>query len=167
MNKRYVSLFFVSLALVVAAVPATAACRVESGLPIGSILDLPNTHVILTGNKIVAILFAVNKPAQGFVCNGDGGVNPLPPGCTTDGFSALSAFSSNVASATQSPTSCKTFSVVVTNLGATKAGFRIRFEENRQTPSRRTFQVLFNVPAFNRLPVELPFTIVPVTDPLE
>ena len=167
MNKRYVSLLFVSLAFALAATPMMAACRFESALPIGSILDLTNTHVIQTQNKIAAIIFAVNKPTQGFVCNGDGGVNPLPAGCTTDGFSPKSAFSSNVASATQSPTDCKIFSVVTTTSGPVKAGFRIRFEENRQTPARKTFVVLFNMPAGFRLPVDLPFTIQPVVDPLE
>src|SRR5262245_8886790 len=143
MNRRFVSLLFVSLALALAATPMTAACRVELALPVGSILDLTNTTVVRTGANIAVILFAVNKPAQGFVCNGS--VITLPPGCTTDGFSPRPAFSTNVASATQNPSDCKVYSVVSAAQGAVAAAFRIRFEENRVTPARKTFTVNFSL----------------------
>ena len=166
MNKRFVSLLLVCLAMALAATPMMAACRVESALPIGSILDLTNTKVLRTGTNIAVIIFAVNKPAQGFVCNGS--VITLPPGCTTDGFSARPTFSTNVASATQDPSDCKIYSIVSAAPGAVGAAFRIRFEENRTTPSRRTFVVNFSlVGAGPRFPTAIPFTIKTVSDPVE
>ena len=166
MNKRFVSLLFVSLALILTAAPMMAACRVESALPISSIFDLANTKVLRTGTNIAVIIFAVNKPAQGFVCNGS--VITLPAGCTTDGFSPRPAFSTNVARADQSPSDCKIYSVVSTAPGAVSAGFRIRFEENRVTPARRTFTVNFSlVGAYGGLPMSIPYTIRAVPDPLE
>jgi hypothetical protein len=166
MNKRFVSLMFVCLAVALTATPMMAACRAESTLPIGSILDITNTRVLRTAANIAVIIFAVNKPAQGFSCNSS--VITLPPGCTTDGFSPLSAFSTNVASATQDPSDCKIYSVVSAAPGAVSAGFRIRFEENRVKPSRRTFTVNFSlVGAAPRFPTAIPFTIRAVPDPVE
>jgi hypothetical protein len=166
-TKRIVCLLFVSLAVALTATPIMAACRPESLLDITDIISPKETRVLRTGPTGIAIFFVL-KQAQGFVCNGNGGVNMLPPGCTKDNFQFKPEFSSNVKAAIQAP-SCFGFNVEANSQAGTRAGFRIRFEENMQTPKRRTFQVVVDLSsAFTGTrPVPIPFTLRAIPDPVE
>jgi len=163
--KRSVALLFLFVLLTVAAAPVRAACRPESTLPIDQIFDLNATKVVRTGAKTFIVTFAVQKQ-QGFVCGGDGGTLPLPPGCTTDGISYKPELSMNVASATQTA-DCHTFNVVAINAALTQVEFRIRFEENKRTPKRLTFFLTVDLSSKFTQPAALPFTPKVVPDPVE
>jgi len=163
--KRSLALLCLFVALAMVAAPAMAACRAESALGIGDILDLNASKITRTGAKTFVVTFAVQK-RHGFVCGGNGGTLPLPPGCTTDGISYKPEFSSNVASAVQTA-DCHTFTVTVNNVAQTNAAFRIRFEEDKRAPKRKTFVLQVNLSGGFTQPTTLPFTWSVVADPVE
>ena len=165
--KRSLALLFLFLfvALTMAAAPAMAACRAESVLGVEDILDPFTTTITRTGQKTFVFFFVV-KPRHGFVCGGNGGALPLPPGCTTDGISYKPQFSSNVASVVPGA-DCRVFTVTLNNVAPAGVAFRIRFEEDKGAPRRKTFLTLLNPSGAFTKPAALPFTWKDVSDPIE
>lgn len=165
MSKRILVLLCLVFALAMAASPVMAACRAESPLALGDVLDLNASTVTRTGAKTF-VVFLVLKPRHGFICGGNGGNVPLPPGCTTDGISYKPDFSSNVASAVPAA-DCRVFTVTATNTGVTNVAFRIRFEEDKRTPRRETFVLSVNLSNGFTQPTSLAFVPKAVADPIE
>lgn len=145
------------------ATPIMAACRPESALAIGDIIDLKATQVKRVAADEFTIFFVL-KTTQGFVCGGNGGVNKLPAGCTKDGFSYRPELSTNVRAAIQAP-SCYGFTVASVNQAGVRAAFRIRYEEGKQSPKRRTFVIAADLSGAFTGPGPLPFTAKAVPDP--
>lgn len=162
---RPLALLFAFVFLAGVAAPAVAACRAESALTLGQILDLNKSTIRRTGPKTVVLTFVL-LPQHGFVCNGNGGTLPLPPGCTTDGITFKPDLSANVASVI--PTAdCRVISVNTTNTGRTTIGFRIRYEENRLATKRKTFTLTFDLASAFTQPTNLPLNVQVVPDPIE
>ena len=163
-TKRFVSLLLMSFALALAATPMMAACRQDTNLPLGQLLDNAS-FAVRTGQRTFFLHLVVNS-AQGFKCNGNGGTLPLPPGCSTDLIIYKPNFSTNVASVT--PTSgCGDFNVAETNQGVVKVAFRIRYELNKRSPSRQTIVLPFDLPAAFSGPSMLTLAPIAVPDPIE
>ncbi len=163
--QRSLSLFFVVLAFLLSTGTAHAACRAESALALGDILDLNASTIQRTGPRTVVFRFVVQS-RHGFVCNGNGGTLPLPPGCPTDGIAFKPEFSSNVASAIPS-SDCRVITVNTTNTGRTTVAFRLRFEEGRISPKRETFSFTFDLTSPFSQPINLPLNPQSVADPFE
>ena len=163
-TKRFVSLLLMSCALALAATPMMAACRVDTNIPLSQLLD-PSSFAVRTGQKSFFLHLVINS-AQGFRCNGDGGILPLPPGCSTDLIIYKPNFSTNVASVV--PTSgCGDFTVTEVNQGSVVVAFRIRYELNKRTPARQTIQLPFILPAAFTGPTMLTLAPQTVPDPVE
>lgn len=128
----------VVLLLMIATLPAAAACRPESGLACNQVIDPNNTQVVQTGPRTFSIVFAVAQP---FRCGGAGG-GVLPPGCPTDGVQFKPDISRNVASAVPSSQLCTIFSGTANATGDVEFGFRVRFEQGKSFAPRRKTCVL-------------------------
>jgi hypothetical protein len=164
-TKRFVSLLLMSFALALAATPMMAACRQDTNLPISQLLDLNSSFAVRTGQKTFFLHLVVN-PTQGYLCNGDGGTLPLPPGCSTDLIIYKPGFSANVAAV--NPTSgCSDFNVAETNQGLVTVAFRIRYELNKRTPARQTIRLTFNLPSTFSGATMLTLSAQTVPDPVE
>ena len=141
MDVKRGTILFVLL-LMIATLPAAAACRPESGLTCSQVIDLNNTKVVQTGSRTFSIVLVVTQP---FRCGGAGG-GVLAPGCPKDGVQFKPDISSNVASAVQSNQLCTIFSGTANASGNVDFGFRVRFEQGKAfSPRRKTCVLRFTL----------------------
>lgn len=143
------------------------ACRSESGLDCTDIFEIgPNaTRVVQTGRKTFTIFFVL-KRRHGFVCGGNGGTLPFPPGCSKDGITYRADLSRNVAQVI--PTAlCTIINGVANDAGEVDFGVRVRFEEDKTRPSRKSCIAVFNLSSSFTRQTALSLTFRSAPDPEE